>query len=377
MADLNTNINLDYKAFLRWWRRELCFLVPDKIKRLFNDNLGFLIIGANNRDLTLTYWLDGKAEAITTIERTEAGINSYKALQELDERLAKAGVIIRINEHNALYRELSLPAAAKENLQQVVAYELDRYTPFKAEQVYFAVKPIEDAINEQGQLKVRLMLATREWLDAVFFDAKAMGLSPLLADCEAAPNPLDRLDTAYNLLPEALRPKTAKTPRLVHSALLAGVAVLALAVLVMPVWQEYLTVEALAEKIEAIEKDAKKIKALQAEIDSVMDETQKLIDAKNATPMVVDMLNTVSSIMKNDTWLAYLQFSNNHLQIQGESPAASNLIGLLEASDMFTNARFVSPVTQNNVSKLERFQITVDTKNAKPEDANDASNEAP
>jgi general secretion pathway protein L len=73
------------------------------------------------------------------------------------------------------------------------------------------------------------------------------------------------------------------------------------------------------------------------------------------------MLNTLSTLIKDDTWLTYAQYADGHLQIQGESPAASNLISVLEASDLFANARFVSPVTQDNVSKQERFQITVDT----------------
>ena len=77
--------------------------------------------------------------------------------------------------------------------------------------------------------------------------------------------------------------------------------------------------------------------------------------------MMVDILNTLSTLIDDRTWLAYLQYSEHHLQIQGESPSASTLIGVLESSEIFTKARFVSPVTQNNINKLERFQITVDT----------------
>lgn len=365
---------MDFKGFLRWWRRELSFLVPEKIKQLFNDKRGFIVISTEGHQLVLTY-LSGEpgypngseddygsavAEIIAKIDRNEAGIAHCKALLANDERLAKANAILRLTGQDAICRELALPAVARENLYQVVAYELDRYTPFKAEQVYFAVKPV-DGVNEQGQIKAMLVLTTRECLDGLYEDIKAIGLSLLFADYQAAANRLDRLDNAYNLLPEGLRQKTAKTPRLIHSALMASVVLLAAAVLVTPVWLEYQTVNALEEKIKTIEKDAKKIKALQSEIDTVIDETQKLIDEKNATPMVVEMLNTLSTIIKDDTWLAYLQYSDNHLQIQGESPAASTLIGILEASELFTKARFVSPVTQNNVSKLERFQITVDT----------------
>jgi general secretion pathway protein L len=72
------------------------------------------------------------------------------------------------------------------------------------------------------------------------------------------------------------------------------------------------------------------------------------------------MLNTLSILMKDNTWMSYLQYSDGHLQIQGESPAASALLGVLEDSKLFANARFISPVTQDKISGQERFQVTVD-----------------
>jgi general secretion pathway protein L len=128
----------------------------------------------------------------------------------------------------------------------------------------------------------------------------------------------------------------------------------------MPVWFEYQSVKELESKVIPVEKEAKKIKALQVEIDSMIDETRKLIEQKNITPAILVMLNTLSSLIKDDTYLTYAQYADGHLQIQGESPAASNLISVLEASNLFANARFVSPVTQDNVTKMERFQVTVD-----------------
>ena len=68
----------------------------------------------------------------------------------------------------------------------------------------------------------------------------------------------------------------------------------------------------------------------------------------------------LSKLIKQDTWLTYLQLTDGRLQFQGQSPTASALIAVLEESPFFTNARFVSPVTQDVRSGLERFQITVD-----------------
>jgi len=375
MPNLNSTIDLDVKKFFRWWLRELEFLVPEKLSQWVFEKQSFIIVRPEGNRLALTYVIaregvyaasqsgtgaaDGQVEPLAVLERDALGIAQYKALLARDERLAKANLILRLTGQEAIQKELALPAAAKENLSQVVSYELDRYTPFKAEQVYFAVKPLAGE-HEPGQIRVMLVLTPREILDALYEDLKAMGMLPLFVDYEAAPNDLEHRYDGYNLLPEEMREKTATTPRLIYMGLIAAACLLLGAVLVLPVWFEYQTVNALQEKIGTIEKDAKGVKALQQEIDAMVDETKLLIAEKNAAPAVVDMLNTLSTLMKDDTWVSYLQYSDGHLQVQGESPAASALLGVLEDSEIFTNARFVSPVTQDKTSGQERFQIIVD-----------------
>lgn len=359
MPNLNSTINLDVKQFFRWWLRELEFLVPEKIRQLLNEKQGYLIVRPEGQLLSLSYALAGHIQPLATLERNASGIAQFKALLAQDERLLKADAILRLTHQEAIQKELTLPAAVKENLPQVVAYELDRYTPFKAEQVYFALKPLAGEA-EPGQIRVMLVLTPKETLDALYADLNAMGLSPLFVDYEATPNDLQQRYDRYNLLPEGLRKKTANTPRLVYSALLSTICLLLITVLALPVWMESRSVRALQKKIDAVEKNAKDVKALQLEIDAIIDETRLLIAEKNAAPTVVDMLNTLSTLMKDDTWLGYAQYSDGHWQIQGESPASSALIGVLEDSAIFANARFVSPVTQDKVSGLERFQITVD-----------------
>lgn len=360
MPNLNSTIDLDVKKFFRWWQRELDFLVPEKVRQLVSEKQGFIIVRPqNNNQLALAYVFNGVVEPLAVLARNASGVAQYQALQAKDERLAKANLILRLTPQEAIHKELTLPAAVKENLLQVVAYEVDRYTPFKAEQVYFAVKPLEGE-NEPGHIKVMLVLTPKETLDALYEDIKTMGMSPLFVDYEAIPNDLEQRYDNYNLLPEALREKTTNTSRLLYTALVAAVCILLGAVLVLPVLFEYQTVNALQQKIDAIEKDAKGVKALQMEIDAMINETRQLIAEKTAVPAIVDMLNTLSGLMKDDTWLSYLQYSDGHLQIQGESPSASALIGVLEDSEMFANARFGSPVTQDKATKLERFQITVD-----------------
>ncbi len=359
MLNLNSTIDLDFKSFLRWWQRELDFLVPEKIKQLLTDQQGYLIVSPDGNQLTLTYRCNQQSEVLARVDRNESSIAQFTSLRDNDERYTNARVILRLTSQYGLQKELSLPAVAKENLLQIVGYELDRYTPFKAEQVYYAVKRLNDS-NELGQIRVMLLLTTRAILDGLFEDCNALGLSPQGAYYDDSSMDFNQIDDSYNLLPEPLRKKTAKLTHIINSALITLTCLLLVAVIAMPIWFESQTVNALQLKSNALEKDAKTVKALQKEIDSTIDETRQLLAEKSAAPSMLVMLNTLSSLIKDDTWLSYAQYSDGHLQIQGESPTASTLIAVLEASDLFSNVRFASPVTQDAVSKLERFQITLD-----------------
>lgn len=360
MMNLNSSIELDFKKFFRWWKRELEFLVPERLKQIVKPRQGVILIRPDGDLFDVCYVFAGIIEPLAKLERNEAGASRLQELRLRDERLAKAEVVFRLSKGFGLTRKIVLPPAAAENLEQVIAYELSRYTPFSADQAYFAVRRL-GLDSESGQLQAQLILTGKKILDGFYEDLMSMGLLPAWVDYEEAPNDLDDPGDAYSLLPESLRSKSAHLSHLVYSSLYAALAVLCLAVIALPVWWEYQAVEALREKIVPLEKEAKKIKALQAENDSITEQARQLIQEKNSSPALIVVLNSLSDLIKEDTWLTYLQYSDGHLQLQGESPNASALISVLEASDLFVNARFVSPVTQDNVSKLERFQITVDT----------------
>lgn len=359
MLNLNSTIDLDLHTFLHWWRRELSALIPENIKRLISERQGFLLVRAEATQLHLSYQLKGETEFLVSLERDPSSLAVYQELLQTDARLSKAKVVLRLTGQDALVRELILPSATKENLHQVIAYELDRYTPFKAEQVYFAIQSPRHSTDAE-HIKVLLILTTRSLFNTLCKDVKALGISPVLADYEAVANDYEYDAETYNLLPDWLSPQIAKTPQRIHTALLSLAIALCVAIMVLPVWFEYDSVQVLSKKVQKAEKEAKEINALQSEIDSITQQTQHLLDKKNAAPSVLAMLNTLSGLMKDDTWLAYLHYSEGRLQIQGESPAAATLIALLENSSVFTNPAFVSPVTQDSVSKLENFEIIVE-----------------
>lgn len=367
---INKNVKIELKSFLRWWGRELAFLIPAKVRQFFHAPRGAIIIRPIGEQFEFSYEINGQKDFLAMMARDISNAENVKNLIT-SNRFKNAIFILRLSNHDALNKTLNLPLAAQTNVLQVVSYELDRYSPFKAEHVYFATR-FERIDTEATQLIVQLILVPRKLLEMLYQDCRNLGLSLHYVDVENCPNDLQQLHLAYNLLPPHLQPKIANTPRRIIAGLVALSVVLSVASLALPVWLEYQAGKNLQSKIAKIDKEVKAVKTLQAEMDTMREENQALINEKIAIPPVVAILNEISRLMKNDSWLAYLQYSEGQLQLQGESQAASNLLADLEASDYFAKVNFASPVTQDKASGMERFQISAEI--TKPENFENVQN---
>ncbi|MGR9115823.1 MAG: PilN domain-containing protein [Gammaproteobacteria bacterium] len=363
MLDLDTTIELDFKKFLRWWGKELSFLLPEKFKQIINDKQGQLIVRPSDDSLQLFFQMNGDTEGLAEFQRDAAGLSELKTFLAKDGRFDKADIVIRLTDSYAIAKELVFPVAAAENLQQVVAYELDRYTPLGPDQAYFAVKLLEKN-KSSGHMRIVVVLTPKEKLDILYEEISAAGIRPDRVDFESVENSDE--DGLYNLLPEYLREKPAFLPKVIHGGLISALLLLLIAALVLPVWWQGRVVSELRSEIEQIEKEARTVDKLQDEMDALISQTEQLIDQKRSSPSLVELINVLSGLIKDDTWLTHFRYTDGRLQIQGQSPSASMLISVLEESKLFSNARFVSPVTQDRRSGLERFQITVDVKPGRP-----------
>jgi general secretion pathway protein L len=357
--NLQTTFDLDIKSFFLWWGRELTFLIPQKLRQLLSDRSGSLVFTVAERGFNVVFFREAAGDEpvfsrfIDSVDR-----ETYQNLKNQHADLDKADVVLRLGAEHAINKIIHLPAAALENLQQVVGFELDRYTPFKPEQVYFSAVPMGK--TEQGQLRVMLVLTPRVILDEQLALLGAWDVQPNRVAYQPLNASYPELDGQYNLLPERYRPRTSRLAQSVHWLLSGVLLILLLAVMVYPVWQEKQVVDLLKNQIKELEKQTRVVDEQQLEIDALRDETQRLIDIKHQTPEMVAVLNELSHLLKDDTWLTNLRYSENHMQIQGQSPAASALIGLLEASPFFSKVSFVSPLTQDKATGMERFQISMD-----------------
>jgi len=213
--------------------------------------------------------------------------------------------------------------------------------------------------EENGQIKILLVLTPREILDAICLQLNSVGIYPDIVDFAGEPNNFSEDLDIYNLLPEWDRPVKNKIEKMLTWSFSFILLVLTVAVLVFPVWHESQNVDLLRQQIQQLKKEAEFVQSQQLEIDLIFDKTEQLNKIKENTPALLEVINTLSHLIKNDTWMTHLQFKQGRLQLQGQSPTAEVLIGVLEASPLFSNVRFVSPLTKDKRTGLERFQISI------------------
>ena len=346
------------RSFFSWWGDELYTFVPDGFKKILGQATDHIIVKKDQTAITLNLLNAKGTRFLAELPNDEDNESAVDELMRDHPQLASAEVILELKPTQVLSREIQLPLAARSNLSQVVAYELDRYTPFTAEQVYYDVQ-VTGKDTESGQLSAQLAVIPRQKLDDLCEELIASGLHPTVARLTNQ----DSTGPMFNLLPNELRPRKSSVPKMISVGVGLLLFVLLLGLLMVPIWSDERIIADLEQQLSSVSKDANEVQRLQKNVETQLRETTFLLDKKSTEPVIVYMLQDLTKRMPDNTWLTYLQYQGGNLQVRGESTDASSLIALVESSPQFQNTRFVSPVTRNSASNTDRFQLAMDVLN--------------
>ena len=361
-------------GFWRWWTAELAPLVPSGARNAFarrrlrpviafDGNVATLWRpvmrdGALAMEIAGTVALDGDAQAVAA-----AG---SRALDEV-ARGAPGGapatrrVRLAIPSRTALRRALTLPAAVEESLRQAVGYDLDRLTPFKADELYYDAAVVSRDPSKQT-IGVDFAAVRRPIVDAAIAHATAWGgeVRSVSPDDPAAAN-LSRL----NLVPDELRTVPAAWKRWQFWAPIGALAIVALAAVVLPLWQKRELAISIINRSEAVRQQAAVSERLRAELERAAGDYNFALERKHQWPPMVRVLDTVTRALPDDTWLTQLEVRtlpkgkerDRELVMRGESGNAGRLIPVLEESGLVTQVAPRSPTTKIQPGPGEVFDL--------------------
>ena len=134
--------------FFGWWFGEMSALVPPALKRRFARTSGWIVLFPEDGSTEIYFDSNqdmGLLGRVAFGSETPAELRVLLRRYSLDQDVAggRVGVCLRVPVAKSLRTEFELPLAAEGNLNQVVSFELDRYTPYRAEQVLFSSRILE------------------------------------------------------------------------------------------------------------------------------------------------------------------------------------------------------------------------------------------
>jgi general secretion pathway protein L len=343
-------------SFLRWWWGELSAMLPARLRRRAMGVQERLVFNVEGDEMVA--YCHG-AETSEMLGRFPLAYQEAEQKDALARQIVARGsscrfAILRLPAQSALQKVVDLPLAAEENLRQVLAFEMDRQTPFKADQVYFDHEVLARQPDTK-RLRVRLIAVPKRMVDETLQRFSIWGVQP---ECVDVAGTGGAATCRINLLPVERRIKRRRAGRWVKWVIGGVAAALLVAAIAIPLWQERQAAIRLQPLVADAQKKAEDVAVLRSQLGKVIAESRYLIDKKVQSPIVLNIMNELTRLLPDDTWLSSVEVSGRQVRIQGESSAASALIGLIEASPLFSQTSFSSPVTQNPTTGHERFQLS-------------------
>lgn len=356
--------------FLTWWGRELAALVPVRVRDWFMERREEVRAGIEGGELVLTPPAPATPVRIALVP--EAAAARPLVAQALVRDEEPPAVVLALQGARVLRRTLELPMAAEENLRQVLGFELDRQTPFRAEQVYF------DCRVQRRDLAARQLVAEFALVPRAAVDAE-------LATLEAAGVPLEAMDgvdaagerLGFNLLPRERRAPRARFWLKVNLALAALALLLLGAVMAQSVANRERALAALEARTDKAQVEARSVAALRNTLKQAIDGASFLTERKSARPPTIDVMLDLTRRLPADTWLQRFSVNADQVQLQGQSREAAALITLLQQSPYLEGPALQGAITPDARTGKEQFLIQAKLRNPPAAAAGAAPDAAP
>jgi general secretion pathway protein L len=274
--------------------------------------------------------------------------------QSILKSLRGSHATVSLDPRRFVFRTLELPQRATEFLGAIVRAQIDRLTPWQPDQAAFGwSRPAPHADGDRISLTVA---ATDKSLIARLLRVVQQAGAGIVVARVAVPN-------ATGTEPDIVVAETAAAAFDVAfwRRLLAWLSLLALALAVSSSIYAWVTVASLDRKHDRFARMTAATRALIAQRASASDPAaaarQMLEHRKSDGPFVTLVIEALSRILPDDTFVTQLQIEGAQLRLMGLTADAPTLIRLIEKSDLFTNANFFAPTTRLPEEPRDRFNI--------------------
>ncbi|MCX7544081.1 PilN domain-containing protein [Marinicella gelatinilytica] len=344
------------RAFVQWWTTELKQLVPEDYRKNIFPEAQSVYINQGDQEVPLL-WRHQNHEFKPLPK--DSHLQNDDWWHQLNHYIADSDVDISttylLAGKHAIVRNVTLPQAAIGEIDSVLAFELDKYVPFRADEAVFAWRqgPVDD-----GSEKVLILLAVikKDILDNVLeaINSKGVRLSGIDINMasDEAPEPL-----GVNLLPTELRKKKDWSKWKLYGGLVAACFLLLSLVMYNSLENKKAKINVLNEQVELLRKDARRAKLLENQLNQTIAAANFLGNLKQKIPSRVLMIHELNEKIPQNTYLSRVIIDNERMEVVGQSDNANALVPILNESETWYEPKIVGNVRPDPRSGKEQFTI--------------------
>ena len=299
---------------------------------------------------------DGSPDAVPTTDRIR--IVDGQIVSTISEPAAATlrgcRIELTLKPQRFLFRPFEVPGRAAEFLDGIIRAQIDRLTPWSASEAAFGWSKPNQAAADRIMVTVA---ATARRLVAPYVEAVArlgaqtievFTISPEQTADASPITVMEERTAGFDV--DKLR--QILTVMLLALGFTAAAGVLGSTLLGMSLAAQQ---DALAHRI-AILRSASGTSS-HGVPGSLADAQRTLEMRKHAAPSSVMIIENLSRILPDNTYVTELRIESDKIQVVGVTHDAPTLIGLMEQSGLFTRATFFAPTTRSPSETGERFHI--------------------
>lgn len=339
--------------FWMWWKGALRSWIPARWQVALGMVEERLLLVSRSDGVDVLHAREGQLRPLAALPAL-ADMSSLAA--SVPAREGRLPRFVLLPEEVVLRRPMRLPAAAEGRLRDVLGFEIDRQTPFAAEQVCFDARLLGRAGD--GQLDVELVVVPRYVLEALLSPADDWRGQLDGVDAMAA----DGVPLGVNLLPPAQRRTRSDPMRRLDRLLVLGALVFA----ALAAWQllenRREAATRLAARIDASAVRAREVSAQRQQLQDLVDGHAFLARQREQRATATEVINDLTRRLADDTWLERLSIDDDRMHLTGRSSSASSLVSRLENAPLWKRPSLTSVLRAGNENAQERFTLTAELK---------------
>jgi general secretion pathway protein L len=342
-----------FTPLITWWTEQMRDLVPASLRIAGPTwRRALIVVADKSDDSTADLFLLGRGGETALGRHGLAGDAFTETLQRLPAK-RRLAVVLRIAPDLFLKRHTVVPIAAERDLKRVIGYEIDRLTPFQANEVFWTCL-ITKRDPAHSRLHVQVTIVRRDRVQPILDALQRAGVNPTRIEADNGPQPLDTIPLIEDRAKPGWFGSHAETYALGSCGVLAATAV------ALPFILQSVAGGRLDARIEAMKPQVAQAERLRKKVANSVTMTEAITTARNQVGAPLRYIALLTDVLPDDTFLSGISLKQRKLSISGRSGAAARLIGAMAANPAIRNPAFAAPVIRDETNGGEAFSIRAD-----------------